>query len=425
VDKCPPGPLPSGPVGILRALRLVDDTDRATASLATAQAFPSPLTTLPTDVAAAFGISAGTIETVTRSEAMSVPAVRRGRSIIAGGIGTLPLVATRVTGGEVERVTRPLLDQPNPDTTRAFVMTWTVDDLLFHGRSWWRVLGRDREDYPTSAERVGLDRVNIAWGEDARTGRRVGRVYVDGRHVPDRDLIRFDGPDEGLLATGGRTLRTAILLEQAVRRNSDGLPPQDLLALAEGATELSNAPGSAGIEGSDASEIDALLDEWQYARRTRGTAYVNRSIDHRIVGFDPKAMQLAEARQHQALEVARMLNLSADDVDAPGGTGMTYQNREARQRDRVDNTLRPYLASIYERLSMGDVTPRGTTVRFDLTEYLANDTAAAITAGREAVESGLMTTGEVRTDLLRRPPTLPADGTRSGPSTTTGDSPDA
>jgi hypothetical protein len=48
-------------VGILRALRLVDDTDRANATLATAQAFPSPLTTLPTDVAAAFGISAGTI----------------------------------------------------------------------------------------------------------------------------------------------------------------------------------------------------------------------------------------------------------------------------------------------------------------------------------------------------------------------------
>ena len=85
-------------MGILRALRLVDDVTRPVPT-ATASAFPSPLTTLPTDVAAAFGISAGTIETVTRAEAMSVPAVRRGRSIIAGSIGALPLRATRLVAG--------------------------------------------------------------------------------------------------------------------------------------------------------------------------------------------------------------------------------------------------------------------------------------------------------------------------------------
>lgn len=417
-------------MGILRALRLTSEVENFTPPTATAASLPSPLTTLPSDVAAAFGISTGIVESVTRAEAMSVPAVRRGRSIIAGTLGSLPLTARRTTStGSIEVVSRPLLDQPNPDVTRAHVMTWTVDDLLFYGRSWWKVLDHDREGYPSQAERVMPERVNVVWSNDPITNARIGRVHVDGVHVPDRNLIRFDGPDEGLLAYGGRVLRTAILLEQAVRRNSDGLPPQDLLALAEGAAELSNEAGSADPTdpAETRSEIEAMLDEWAYARRTRGTAYVNRSIEHRVVGFDPRAMQLAEARQHQALEVARMMNLNADDVDAPGGTGMTYSNRQARQRDRIDNTLRPYIAAVTERLTMGDVTPRGWTVAFDLADFLRLDTTAAIEAGVKATSGSapLLSADEVRTDLLGIAPGAPRPRTTPTLALPTGDNPDA
>ena len=45
----------------------------------------------------AFGIGDGTGESVDRATAMRVPAVRRGRNLIAGTIGGLPLVCTRTT----------------------------------------------------------------------------------------------------------------------------------------------------------------------------------------------------------------------------------------------------------------------------------------------------------------------------------------
>jgi hypothetical protein len=370
----------------MRALRLVDDTDRTRAQAAAA--LPSPLTTLPSDVAAAFGFASTAVEVVTRAEAMSVPAVRRGRAIICGNLGSMPLVARR--GGEV--VDRPWGDQPDTHVTRAHVLTWTVDDLLFSGRSWWRHLDRDAQGYPSVSERIEPSRVGFVM---QRGGTAL--VLVDGEPVDDRDLCRFDGPDEGLLSNGGRALRTAILLETAVRRNVDGMPPQDYLRLAEGATEL------------DETQIDALLDEWAEARRTRGTAFMNRSIEHGAVGFDPRAGQLAESRQHQAAEVARLMNLPADAVDAPGGTGMTYANVESKRRDVVDVTLRPFIAAIEQRLTMGDVTPRGTSVVVDLSSYLRADTAAAIKAAAEGKAAGILTEQEAR-ELVGLPPVSTEEG---------------
>jgi len=386
-------------VGIRSALAQLDLTPPLSTDAArTARAsyvLPSgaSIASIPTDVAAAFGLNT-TSDRVTRREAMSIPAMRRARSIIAGTIATLPLITVRQTPDAIERGTRPLLDQPNPNTTRAYQVAWTVDSLLFDGIAWWVVKARDAQGYPTQAVWVANSRIMV---DTAR-----GRVYVDGDRVDDADLIRFDGIDEGILCDG-RTLRTCLLLEDAVRRNATGLPPQDFLKLAEGASELSDEPGSAG-DGTDRSEIDALLDDWEDARTARATAFMNRSIEHGIVGFDPRAGQLAEARLYQAAEVARLCNLDTEAVDAPGGSAMTYANVESKRRERLDTTLSPFMDAIDQRLSMGDVTPRGTVVRFDPWRWLRGDTAGLINAGRTAVDGGIMTADEVRTDWLDRAP---------------------
>jgi phage portal protein BeeE len=367
-------------VGLLSWLGLSSD------QLALAASFESPLTSesmAATDpvVAAAFGLSTGSTS-VTRTEAMTVPAVRRGRAVIAGTLGTMPLVAYR--GDQLERVPRSLLEQPNPNTTRQHVLTWTVDDLIFHGISWWRVTDRDPEGYPRQVERLARDRVTL----DVNTG----RVWVDGQPADDRDLIRFDGPDEGVLVYGGRTLRTCLMLEDAVRRNADGLPPLDLLTLEEGAAEL--LP----------EEITALLDEWQQARRDRSTAFMNRAIKHQSVGYDAEAAGLADARLFQAGEVARLLNLPPRYVNAPSATGMTYTNVQAERLELVDLSLAPYLTAVEQRLSMADVTPRGQRVLVDLTAFLRGDQKTALEAAKTAVEIGATTADEVRADVYNRPP---------------------
>lgn len=360
-------------------------TLRASSTTMTTLPGGAVLGSVPADVLEAFGVH--TAGTITRDKAVSVPAMRRGRQIIAGTIGTLPLVAMRPGADTLEPVTRgattTLLAELDPATTPQWTLTWTVDDLLFHGIAWWRVLAFDADNWPLAARRLPPGR----WP----TFTASGQALLDGRPVADRELIRFDGPDRGVLLEGADALRTCLLLEAAARRNSTGLPPMDILRPAEGAPDLTE------------TEARALLDLWASYREDSGTAYLNRAVEHDVVGFDPRALQLNEARQHQAVEVARLLNLDAQELNAPAATGMTYTNTEAKRRDLLDVSLAPYVSAITQRLSMRDVTPRGQLVRFDTTAFLRGTTADAIAAAVSATGGPVLTAEEGRERLLDLP----------------------
>lgn len=367
-------------------------------SIARAAAYPSPLSSSSLDpaAAAAFGFSPDT-ETVSRREAMRVPAVRRARSVVCGTIGAMSWQCRR--GHEL--MTPHWSAQPNPDTTGQFLWTWTVDDLWFYGVSWWRVLGRGADGFPTEFERVVRERVRVDQSE--------GRVYIDGTRVADRDVIRFDGPDEGVLEYGATTLRTCLLLEAAVRKFARLDVPLGYLRPAEGAAELSGEPGTAtpGDPTDDRSEIDALLDEWESARSRRSTAFLNRAVEYETVMFDAGRVQLAEGRREQASQVANLTNLPPRYVNAPQASGMTYTNTESDRRDLLDTSLAQYVTAISQRLSMGDVTPRGQRVAPDVLSWLRGDTAAVVETGAAAIAAGIVTEEEVRTEWLGMPAGAP------------------
>jgi phage portal protein BeeE len=408
-------------VGIRAALRLARSAELTTAATL-GGGDVAQVSNLPTEVAQAFGINVVT-DLVDRRTAMSIPAVRRGRQVIAGTIGALPLIARRDRAGQVDHIERPLLVQPDPNTTRQHVLTWTVDDLIFGGISWWRVTSRDNDGYPLTAERLHPSRVTVVIGTDGEAS-----VYVDGRPANDADMIRFDGPDEGVIVYGGRALRTAIMLEEAVRRFATLDVPLGYLSPEDGAEELSTLPGTGNPDDptDTRSEVDVLLDSWESARAKRTTAYLNRAIKYDTVQFDAERIQLADARQHQAAELARLLNLPPRYVNAPQASAMTYSTTESDRRDLVDTTLAPYLAAIEQRLSMGDVTPRGTVVLFDLTDFLRGDTLQALQAAQIAVNLRAMNPLEVRSRVLRLepftadnpqpPPPAPAPAPPGGPA---------
>lgn len=364
----------------------------------TAASSESVLRELDPYAAAAFGISAES-GTITRSTAMRVPGIRRGRSLICGTVGTLSLTAVR--GGVTVR--RPLLERLDPNTTPAYLLTWTVDDLLFHGVSWWRVTRRDDQSFPLEVERIARERITILEATDSR----LGRVLVDGTEVPDRDLIRFDGVDEGLLKYGATTVRTALALMWATKRVADDDWSGQVLKLAEGAPELSHAEGSAP-DGSDRSEIEYVLDQLETSRRTRTTPYLNRAVDLANVGVNARDRSLAELWEQVGTDLARMLNLPASRINAPSGDSLLYSTTEGDRRDMVDTTLAPYLTAIGQRLSLGDVTPTGTVVRFDLSGYVRGSTSEIVTAGVAAIAAGIVDADEVRTEWLGLPPRNPS-----------------
>lgn len=319
---------------------------------------------------------------VSRSLAMQVPALARARNVIAGTIAELPLRMQRSNGERIEP-SLPWVDQPERSSARAVTLAWTVDDLSFYGASYWQVTDVYSEGgRPARFVRVNPTRVSA---DTDGTGTVVTRWKVDGKPLPlsgPGSLVVFAGLEEGVLARGGRTIRTALELEKAAYRYASEPVPHAVLK--NTGTDL------------PADKVEALLSAWRTARSSNSTAYLNSAVDLDLVGFDAEQLQLVEARKYLAVEIARLMNVPAHFVNASDGDSMTYSNLTQERRSLVDFSLRHYLAAIEQRLSMDDITPQGTSVRFDLSEFLRADAMERAQVYALLIESGVIDTDEAR-----------------------------
>lgn len=323
---------------------------------------------------------------IDRARAMQVPAVKRARDIIAGTIGALPIDLVGPDGSHSDGYFS-MLAQPEADKPRSVTMTRTVEDVLLEGRAWWRITDFGWHNYPTRVEHLTRSRVLV---DDAAK-----RVYVDGRQVPDSELIRFESPNDGLLVAGARAIRTCLRLDAAAANMADGVPPLDYFTPAEGA------------DPADDDDVRALLDDWQEARRLRSTGYVPAALKYNTGGWSPKDLQLADARQQAVLEIARLTGIDPEDLGV-STTSRTYFNAFDRKQDRIQSTLMPYLVAIEGRFSMGDVTPRGYTAKFNLSALLRSDDKTRMETYEIASRIGALTGDEIRA-LEDRQPLTPTE----------------
>ncbi len=112
----------------------------------------------------------------------------------------------------------------------------------------------------------------------------------------------------------------------------------------------------------------AILNAWKQARQTKGTAFLSDNVDMESVGFNAADLQLTEAREYLAKEIARLMNIPAYYLDASTNT-MTYSNVTAERRALLDFSLRPLLTAIEQRLSMDDITVSTQYVEYDLDDF--------------------------------------------------------
>jgi len=331
--------------------------------------FPQVQTAKPTkvsDVAAAltpvqisdsvYNILGGATNT-TRQLAMSVPSVARARNIICGTIGSLPLTTfNRITGQYVDP--HRVINQPDPRVAGFVIYNWLAEDIWLYGAGYGQVLemysstdgGRVRAWTRVSPDRVTVDTDFL--------NTEITGYKVDGKSVPLQgvgSIIRFDGPDEGLLHRAGKTIAAAVYLENAAVNYAK--EPAPTMVLKSNGTNLT------------AERISALLSAWKTARQSRSTAFLNADVNLEQFGFDPKSLQLAEGRQYVALELARACGIPAYFLSAEA-TSMTYSNAVSERRSLVDFSLRPILKAIEERLSLPDFVPNPVMVRFALDDFL-------------------------------------------------------
>ncbi|MEV0156881.1 HK97 family phage prohead protease [Micromonospora sp. NPDC050686] len=308
-----------------------------------------------------------------RVQALSVPAVLRGRNLICS-IATLPLVQY---DGDNTPVRNPLFEQIDPDVPNVVTLAQTIEDLLFEGIAWWRISGFGWDGYPVNARR--LDPLRVTLDED-------GTVWVDGKRVPATELIRFYSPNPGLLSSAGRPIKRALLLEQLAAMYADNPRPLDYFTPTEGA------------DPADDDDIKDVLAKWRKARKEGSTAYVPAALKYNAADQPtPADLQLVELQRQATLDIANALGLDPEDL-GQSTTSRTYQNATDRRQDRINDTLSPYMRAVTDRLSMGDVTKRGHQVRFDVDDYMRADPRTRWDVYEKAKNMGAITVPEIRAE---------------------------
>ena len=324
--------------------------------------------------------------TVTRREAMTVPAIARARNLIANTIGGLPLkyYVDDETTGEAREIRRlPWMRQLEPGSPRATTIGYLVDSMLFFGRGYLRVRDVYEEDgRPRSFEWV--DPAYVTFDVDSATG-RITRYYLNLNIAPMTgvgSLVVFPGPDEGILVRGGTTIRTCVELESAARHFAESPTPS---------VTLKN-------EGMDlpAEQVESLLARWRDSRRQATVGYLSSALSVQTHGFSPADMTLVDARKFQVEEVARLTGIPPWYIGAETGSSMTYSNLNSSRRDLIDLSLAPFEVAIEQRLSMDDVTPRGHHVQFSYNDFLRSTPIERAQLLDALVRNGILSAEEAR-----------------------------
>jgi hypothetical protein len=229
-------------------------------------------------------------------------------------------------------------------------MLWTLDDLIFHGCSLWAVQ-RGTSGQILDAVRVPFDVWSIT--NDLQ-------ILVNQEPVSADEVLYIEGPDDGLLATAGDDISATLSMQRAWKQRVDVPVPVLELHVNED-TDISD------------DEQKSLLQTWEAARRNGGTALTPKIIDVKEHGTAPTDL-FVQGRNAARIDFANHLNLPVGILDgSPATASLTYSVKGDNRSELVDLSLSYWTGAIAARLSMDDVTARGTSVDFDIS-WLATPT---------------------------------------------------
>jgi hypothetical protein len=290
---------------------------------------------------------------LTRADAIAVPAVSKARNLLVSTISKFPL---RSLAGPTLTTEQPAwMHRTNGHVSPYERMTWTVDDAIFYGYSLWltqRGAEKDSRRPLQSAAWCPTEDWTITDGE---------LVYLpENRALAPHEFILFNFPFEGLLNIGKRTLRGARDTEEAwTGRARNPIP----------ALELHQEDDSL-----DQDQVEAFVQAWSKARRSPNGA----------IGYTPPGLKLiahgaievdlfTEGRNAVRTDVGSFLNVRASMLDGTSGIdSLTYTTKDGERNQFYEFDLPFWTDPIEQRLSMDDVVPSGSRIRFDKYDVFNN-----------------------------------------------------
>ena len=317
------------------------------------------------------------LSALARQDAISVPAVKRCRDLIAGTISTIPLEYYKKSTGEQIAAPR-WVEQPSLNQPRFVTILWTVDSLLMYGTAYWRIEETYQEDGRMArAEWIANTRVTFDTNFPSTI---VTQYYVDGIPVPMSgvgSLITFQ-KDEGILHTSARAIQSAIDIHKAASIAAQTPMPSGYIR--NNGADL------------DPKEVAGLLSAWKNARLNRATAYLTSTLEYQPTSFSPKDMGYADLIQNSATEIARLCGVPPYYLSADQNTTMTYANVQDERRQFIW-MIQPFISAIESRLSMDDVSTSGHYVKFSVDDtFLRTNPMDRLLVIEKMLALGLITT---------------------------------
>lgn len=292
---------------------------------------------------------------------MRIPTVSRARDLICSLAASLPVhhYVTSWNGEQLDEIPVPLepwMNRPEERVTRAHTIAWTVDDLIFWGFSCWYVTERYSDGRPARFQRLPASDILIE-ADNFANGVPVGPFSITyiGATIPQSSVIMFWSPIAPLLQTAARTLLISERLDQAAMR----------FASSPTAFGWLKQTGGEPMSGEDLTE---LAEAWSASRDVGAVGALSPDVDWVESTMDPSKMQLVEARQYQALEVARHANIPPYLVGV-NAAGFTYSNAEQSVRDLYLFGALPYIECIGQTLSSDYVVARGHVVKLEADDW--------------------------------------------------------
>ena len=308
-------------------------------------------------------------EGAARQRAMTIATVSRSRDLLASVIGCMPLKMYGEVfddaSGEMEEVPlapRSWLRQPDPAVTYNFLMAWTLDDLLFYGRAFWYITERTQDGFPSKFQRLPAGSITTLDEQGPVFFHPSKSISFAGNDLDYRNVVQFLSPIQGIVYSSEQTITTALKIEQSRYKNAQSSLPSGVL----------KQTGGEPLSAQELSEIGAAFQE---ARLTSQTAVLNEFLSYEASTATPDKMLMIESAQYSALDLARLCGVPPYLVGVSTGA-YAYTSSEQSRADLYIFGVKPYADCIASTLSMNNVLPRGTYVKFDTDDYLEENYVA-------------------------------------------------
>jgi HK97 family phage portal protein len=329
--------------------------------------------------------SGGTVNEVT---ALNLSGVWACETLIADAIATMPVDAFRKTNGVAEEITRPLwFDYPNPDDTKVDYDTQRLLSLLGWGRSTSYL-------YRTPAGSIGGRRALDPWTVQVRKINGMREFFVDGVHIPARNIQHIDGykrPGDVVGMSVIQNARAGLNEAQASQDLAQNLYENGLNT--SGVVSVPDMPDNVAAERIE--RIAARIRQWYAGSKNAGKPMVlTGGTTWQPMAVTPADAQFLETRKFQLNEIARWFRVPPHmigDVEksTSWGTGI-----EQQALGFVRFTLMPWIVRLEQADSL--LLPRPQYVKYNVNSLIRADLKTRFEAYQMGRMGGWLSANDVR-----------------------------